>query len=333
MGRTLAAALLLAACANSTGGTNTTKGTGNACNANGNGNTVICPRLGSTANPALFTVTTTRFDDLDQTNFVPPLFVVFDRPLTRVEQVKIVSTLGKSDIYDAVRRILRTFNPAPVIAFSRSPPRKYYSPHNTGSDASDAPQNVWNAWSRFAMTFQSGLQDSVDIRDLRAVNVRCQESDAPAVLYLGAQGAGENDNVALDLSPLHRTLELQSVVKNPQDQSNDSLKPFFTDKNVELGNGQPSWAVNLSVLTGTRSCRWDLEAVYHSAGTARTKLIKSAAFRVLAPPKNPAQLFTIAQTSTGVAWLCRGNVSPELPCVQNAAAYPGGFPYDLPGSG
>ena len=200
--------------------------------------------------------------------------LLFKEPFTRKEQEKL-ARLGKVDPTDPqasekfIKKLLTSFHEKPSVMLSGG---------FIGSDPVDRMLHP------LQLTLQSSRSGSVTIRDMNVTNLRCSQTTISAVIHLPPQGGGVVEGVTVDLVNAEADAPLMEI-------KGRKSHPYFSNKFVELGNGETSWAANLDVMAANQQCRWDLSVSYVDSGENKVRTLKSPLFRTDGYPDTPSQLF------------------------------------------
>ncbi|GHA71131.1 hypothetical protein GCM10010372_82710 [Streptomyces tauricus] len=200
--------------------------------------------------------------------------LLFEEPFTQKEQEEL-ARLGKTDLTDQrasetfIRKLLTSFHEKPSVMLS-------------GGFIGDDP--VDRMLHPLQLTLQSSRSGSVTIRDINVTKLKCSQTTVSAVVHLPPQGGGMVDGVTVDLVNIGADAPLMEI-------KGRKSHPYFSNKFVELGNGQASWAANLDVMAANRQCRWDLKVSYIDSGENKVRTLKSPLFRTDGYPAAPSQLF------------------------------------------
>ncbi|MFF7283018.1 hypothetical protein [Streptomyces griseorubiginosus] len=250
-----------------------------------------------------FTMAVTSQTDADYVvTFPGDALFLFKDPLTEKEQ-KMLARLGRS-VGDPrgdealARMILTSFHEKPTVMYA-------------GIDVDKEPSG--RSVYPLKLTLQSSRSESVTIRDMEATNIRCSATDVSAVVFIAPQGGGASERVGIDLVDAGKSTPLMET-KGEYDWN---YQPYFSDKFIELGGGEPSWAANLEVMAADRQCRWDFEASYVESGENKTTRLKSRYFSTPGYPAEPSQLFEFlpSEQAEGFSSTCWGEkISKNAGC-------------------
>ncbi|MGW5634842.1 hypothetical protein [Streptomyces sp. NPDC003832] len=241
-----------------------------------------------------FTMAVTSQTDADYVVAFPgEALFLFKDPLTEKEQ-KILARFGRSTggsraAETLARKILTSFHEKPTVMYA-----------GIHVDKEPSGRSVYP----LKLTLQSSRSESVTIRDMEATNIECSATEISAVVFIPPQGGGASERVGIDLVDAGNSTPLMET-KGKYDWK---YQPYFSDKFIELGGGETSWAANLEVMAADRQCRWDFEASYVESGENKDTTLKSRYFRTPGYPAEPSQLFEFLPSgqSDGFSSTCWG---------------------------
>jgi hypothetical protein len=139
----------------------------------------------------------------------------------------------------------------------------------------------------FNMDIFSERQSQVSITDMRVVNVSCREPSAQAVIVIPPQGGFSYDGIRVDLTAA-------DPVPLITDPGEDLGQPYFSERRIDLGNGQSPGGLRVEAVTEGQSCDWEFQATYHDAtGRYHEMTLRDgdSPFFAEAIPTEPAQLW------------------------------------------
>jgi hypothetical protein len=232
--------------------------------------------------------------------------ILFKDPLTMREQKELMRLryLDTNSGVDLTKRVLALFDKKASLVFS------------DGADSENRPKRMITP---LQLTLQSTRSSSITIRGIDATNIKCRTTDISAVIYIPPQGGEAVERVTIDLASTGDSTPLMEnkVVQMADHREVRAPLPYFSEKFVELGNGQASWAANLDAMALNQQCQWDLKFSYIDSGEKKTSTQKSPLFRTQGYPAEPSQLFEFLPSvkGNGLDSTCWGEkIDKTTPC-------------------
>ncbi|MER5930491.1 hypothetical protein [Streptomyces sp. NPDC002054] len=157
-----------------------------------------------------------------------------------------------------------------------------------------------------AQTFQlrlfSDRTAALAVKDMRAKVDRCYAPTAQTLVRKVPEGSEALDGIIWNLAG-------RDEVPVITDEGGDQGQPYFTRKQINLGNGQSPGGLRVLSVVRAETCEWHIEAHYEdSAGSHPPVRITNGEKPLVteAPPSNPRLSFTIRADLT--SWACTGEI-------------------------